>query len=60
MKRTNFYGPAVNTIIAPWYTILLAKLFGKRRIGYDSGYKVTCHLWRGKLYVTDSSIDTLD
>lgn len=44
---------------APWWTIYLARLFGKKRVGYDSGYKTTMYEWRGMLYVWSVKLDTL-
>lgn len=36
---------------SPW-TILLARLFGRRFSGEDSGHIIIGHEWRGNLYVT--------
>lgn len=60
MPNGEFLKPAMNTMIAPWWKLLLARIFGECRVGYDSGWKVTCHEWRGKMYVTDCRLDTMD
>lgn len=50
---------AGHLLASPWM-IFWARLLGKKRIGYDSGYKCTLYEWRGQLYVTDIKLDTLD
>lgn len=39
-------------LLAPWYIVLMARLFGEKRQAEDSGYKLTMYVWRGKFYVT--------
>ena len=45
-------------MFAPWWAIYLARIFGKKRFGYDSGYKMTTYTWRGIIYVWDIELDT--
>lgn len=44
---------AINTLRASSWTLLLAKLFGKRHVMEDAGLIVTIHEWRGKRYLTN-------
>lgn len=32
---------------------LLARLFGKRRVGVDGNTKMICYLWRGSYYAKE-------
>jgi len=48
---------ALNTLRASKLTIFLAKLFGVKTVGYDSGCTITMHYWRGKYYLTDYKQD---
>jgi len=50
----------MDNYFAPWWTMYLARIFGEKRIGYDSGYKTTMYAWRGRLYVWSVKLDTLD
>jgi hypothetical protein len=43
----------INTVRASWWTIRLAKIFGKRVEGTDSAYRVVAYRWRGNLYFTE-------
>lgn len=47
-----FHG-AANTLKAPRWTVIFARLFGRRVEGEDMGCKCIGYLWRGKLYITD-------
>lgn len=53
MGKNVFPIAAVNTLSAKWWEIWLARLFGKKSTGVDSGCKVTVHKWRNKYYLTD-------
>ncbi len=44
---------ALNTLRASRFTVMLAKMFGQKRVAHDSGCTVTMHKWRGKWYLTD-------
>lgn len=44
---------AMNTLKAGWLELILAMLFGEKRVAEDSGVVVTMYKWRGKLYLTD-------
>lgn len=44
----------------PWWMFCLARIFGERRIGYDSGIKITVYSWRGISYVWKVEPDLLD
>ena len=48
-----FHQSAWNSIKASWWTILMAKLFGKKKVGVDGKTTVTAYLWRGTYYLTD-------
>lgn len=39
-------------MIAPWWKLLLARLFGEKVIGADGGHWVIAYKWRGTVYVT--------
>jgi hypothetical protein len=39
-------------IYAPWWKLLLAKVLGERRMGFDHDCAITSYWWRGRLYVT--------
>jgi len=39
-------------LLAPWHTLLLARLFGQKFVSEDSGYRLTGYHWRGKMYIT--------
>lgn len=47
--------PALHTLTATRWTLLMARLFGRKRVTHDGDYRVTSYLWRGKLYLTDFS-----
>jgi hypothetical protein len=44
---------ALNTLRASRFTVMLAKMFGQKRVAHDSGCTVTMYRWRGKWYLTD-------
>jgi hypothetical protein len=39
-------------LLAPWHTLLLARLFGRKFVREDSGYRLTGYHWRGRIYIT--------
>ena len=45
--------PALNTLRASRFTVIMAKIFGKKRVVQDSGCTVTMHQWKGRWYLTD-------
>lgn len=45
---------AVETLKAKWWEIWLARIFGRKSVATDSGFTVTMHKWRGKIYLTSS------
>lgn len=49
-----------NAHFAPYGTLWLARLFGKRVVGYESGIKMTMYRWRGVLYVWRCELDTME
>lgn len=53
-----FGDKTANDFVAPWWQMLGARLFGKKVIGYDSGYRVTTYRWRGAVYVWRITLDT--
>ena len=55
MNDFVFPKAAMNTVYAPWWKLRLAKLFGVRVEGYDSGYRVVAYKWRGIMYLTECS-----
>lgn len=50
---TEYVLGAINTLNSSWWTVTKAKLLGKKIVSEDSGCRVTCYKWRGKMYVTD-------
>lgn len=54
------YRPVVKVPLAPRWRLYLARIFGEKKVGYDSGYKTTAYLWRGVLFVWRVKVDTLD
>ena len=52
--------PAISS--APWYELLLARLFGRKHIGYDPSpdpvspvrLEITLYQWRNRLYAISS------
>jgi hypothetical protein len=44
---------ALHTLKASWYELLLARMFGVKRVAQDSGGTVTMYYWRGKYYLTN-------
>lgn len=46
------YNPVV---VASWWEVLGARLFGVKRVCADDGTVVTMHYWRGRYYVTGIS-----
>ena len=53
--RGDFFREAANTLKASRWTLLLAHLFGRKHVGYDTQLqtRVTMIQWRGVLYMTD-------
>ena len=49
----SYFAESINTLTAPTWKIWLAKVFGKKSVGVDSGCKVTCYKLNGIIYVTD-------
>ena len=49
----GYWREAVNTLKANGWTLLLARLFGKRSTGYDDDLQTFVRLvtWRGKTYM---------
>jgi hypothetical protein len=39
-------------LLAPWYMLLAARLFGSKSVTRDGPYTLTMYYWRGKFYVT--------
>lgn len=35
----------------PWWKMYLARIFGKKRLNYDTGWKTTLYEWRGVKYI---------
>lgn len=54
-ERRDFFREAVNTLKASRWKLLLAKLFGRKHIGYDTQLKTRIVLieHRGVVYLTD-------
>lgn len=52
--RRDFFPEAANTLKANGWTLLLARLFGKRHEGYDTELNTRVQMieWRGVLYLT--------
>lgn len=46
-----FRDATINTMVAPWWEITLAKLFGNHAISRDDYFVVELVIWRGKTYV---------
>jgi len=44
---------ALNTLRAKWYMLLLAQVFGKKRVCFSDGFKITTYRFRGITYLTD-------
>ena len=44
--------PAINTLKASRFTLLLAKWLGREIVKYEEGYLLTLHLFRGVVYLT--------
>lgn len=40
-------------LLAPWWEIWAARLFGERIERQDSGYTLVGYSWRRKLYITE-------
>lgn len=49
-----FHAAAVRTLCTSRWTVLCARLFGRRVVGEDGDYRVVAYEWRGKLYLTDA------
>jgi len=43
--------PAINTLRASWFTLSLAKCFGREIVTYEEGYKLTLCLYRSVIYL---------
>jgi len=43
---------AIRTLHASRWTVLMARLFGRRFTGEDMGHTIVGHVWRGKFYLT--------
>lgn len=52
MSEPYFRWEWKNRIMAKPWELLMAKLFGKKFIGYNNGMQITIRRWRGKSYVT--------
>jgi hypothetical protein len=52
-EQPYWFGATANSLKASSWTILLARLFGRRIEGEDLGCKCVGYHWRGKLYLTD-------
>jgi len=39
-------------LLATWYVLLAARLFGERFVREDDGYRLTGYVWRRKFYIT--------
>jgi len=50
----EYFTEALNSIKAPRWKILMARLFGHKAVEQDGPFQVTIHWWRGVGYVTDS------
>lgn len=46
-------GAAIRTLDASRWTLLMARLFGRRFTGEDMGHTIVGHEWRGRFYLTD-------
>lgn len=51
--RSDFTEEAINTIKVNGWTLMVALLFGKKIIAYDSGLKsyIELRVWRGTTYM---------
>lgn len=54
-ENFDAYFPAINTIVASRWTIMLARIFGSRREFRDGNAWVTVARWRGKVYLINCS-----
>lgn len=48
-----YFKEAFATITASRWTLLMARLFGKKRFGHDGKYAVKLSFWRGKYYLLE-------
>lgn len=55
-----FYRSTWNTIFASRWTIWMAKLFGTRFEGNDSGTTVIGYYWRGCYYLTETRRESMN
>lgn len=53
MAEVNGFHWAANTLKAPRWKRILARLFGKRVTGTDEGFTCVGYQWRGVTYMTD-------
>lgn len=50
---TCWTAAAIRTLHASWWTVTLAKIFGRRFTGEEMEHTIVGHEWRGKFYLTD-------
>lgn len=59
----EYFAAACNSIKAGWWELTFAKLLGKKFVGVDewAGKRqtITCYIWRGKMYMTDTRCDDI-
>lgn len=49
----SWVGAGIRTLDASRWTLLVARLFGRRFTGEDMGHQLIGYEWRGKFYLTD-------
>lgn len=52
MMDGRYFVPAINTLYAPWWKIMLARAFGKKCVEQDGNTRVTTHTLFGTTYLT--------
>lgn len=53
--NTPFAVEAMRTFTASRWTLLCARLFGRRIVGHDGRFRVLLRSWRGKTYLVGFS-----
>jgi hypothetical protein len=49
----KYWSEAMDTLAASRWTLIMARIFGKKFVGHDSGCTITMYRYRGKAYMTD-------
>lgn len=57
--KDDYLREATNTLKASNWTLLMARIFGKKSVGFDRELNIEVHLrhWRGKSFMVYSSQD---